>query len=104
MSRRIVQDQNRGMRSQDQGPIALATLLLPWRLAPVILRTENDHGLTGRVVLGLALLAALFVDLSFLVGMIAPAFLWMCSAAIAAYCAALLVFSFVILNALSMRR
>ena len=104
MTRRIVQHQNWGIRSQDQGPIALATLLLPWRLAPVILWTENDHGLTGRVILGLALLAVLFVDLSFLAGIIAPTFLSMCSAAIAVYFTALFVFSFVVLNALSTQR
>lgn len=104
MNKHMAQDRSQGMRSQDHAPIALATLLLPWRLTPIMLRTESDHGHTGRVILGLALLATLFVDLSFLVGMIAPTFLWMCSVAIAAYCAALLVFSFVILNALSMQK
>lgn len=89
---------------QDHAPIALSTLLLPWRLAPIVLHTESDHGRTERVLLGLALLAALFVDVSCLVSMIGPTFLWVFSVGMAAYCAALLVFAFVILNALSMQR
>lgn len=81
--------------------ISIATLLLPWRLVPIILQTESDKALSSRVMLGLALLAALFADVSVFAGRIAPNVVWMFTAAVAVYCAALLVFSFVILNSVS---
>ncbi len=84
--------------------LRLRNVLLPWRLAASVLYTEENQEQATRSVFCLMLLTGLFAVFATMFGLMGTDALWTCSVVAAAYCAALLTFSFVILNALSVRR
>ncbi len=93
------------MTSQNSVPaLELRNILVPWRLLPTILSIEDNQAVAAQSMVCLALLAALFLDLTLIASFTSIAMLWLSAVAAAAYCATLLTLSFVILNALSMRR
>jgi len=88
----------------DTAPLRLSNLLIPWRLAASVLRSEDDQDQSMRSVFCLVLLTCLFAVFAFMFGLLGTDVLWICSLIAAGYCAALLTLCSMYINVLSMRR